>query len=831
MQGPHPNPSDFRKLRRAGTSPDWHSQPRNAAEVDNHPQGQLPSPKEIFGLILLALSLYAAFSIIENANWVRGLPPLIIPILAALALGSIVAGKSRLIGYPLVLAVGAVVIFGLGLPLLDGGAHTIFGLFFLGAAWFVTHLTLRLASSGRPILIPLPGLLLIIVALAFLDEDYFFHLPLYVIASAPAVAFFHLQKQSGLGRRILLPAALAVGLVLSLAAVAFSWPTPTPNTPVRPAAASTLEEPIFELWESGAGLFKNIPSRKGWLKFDLQPALPFVSPVEQGEAVIMRVSSPEAHRWRLRVYDIYTPQGWVGIPDAPRTPEDLPSDIPPPEPGASRDDVRIEVRLFSSNTHVATAGLPLRSTVSGLLEFSPQPAFNLFLDDPQTFYLPSDISQLKSRFLEAPNSTISGLEAALEAQGLTFTVPPPEDASLLEANLIVHRLEAGSYPTTALMFVGRQNPPRSYATLGSVSIATPPQLRNASRADDGEGIFYPHWIGDRYLQLPPDFPQPVRDLARDLAEGQDNTYDVAMSIQSYLHKLSYGEQVIPPPPNVDAVEWFLTTQRVGFCNYFASAMITMLRSRDIPARLVVGFAPGQWDKSRNTWIVRTKDYHAWPEVYFPEYGWVEFEPTPSGVQPSLENLGFQTAAAGSTNAALLDECFGDVFACEEDLDPAGGEDEFSLDDLDFSPLDNAPVAAQGDSPFDFLLRPFVLWPLAALAAIALVVLAANLYLRFLTRRLGLPILAFAGISFMARLSGLPRKDNETPSEYGARLGARLHRYAKLIDAIVVAYERAIYGRNKHLEDDAYDNLRWSWGALRWPFIRLALRRLVPLKRG
>ena len=115
--------------------------------------------------------------------------------------------------------------------------------------------------------------------------------------------------------------------------------------------------------------------------------------------------------------------------------------------------------------------------------------------------------------------------------------------------------------------------------------------------------------------------------------------------------------------------------------------------------------------------------------------------------------------------------------------------------------------------------------------IALVVLAANLYLRLLTRRLGLPILAFAGMSFMARLSGLPRNDNETPAEYGARLDARLPRYAKLIEAIVVAYERAIYGRNKHLEDDAYDNLKWSWGALRWPFIRLALRRLVPLNRG
>ena len=117
-------------------------------------------------------------------------------------------------------------------------------------------------------------------------------------------------------------------------------------------------------------------------------------------------------------------------------------------------------------------------------------------------------------------------------------------------------MEPGSYPTTALCLRAGRTRPAATPPSVPVSTATPLQLRNASRADDGEGIVYPHWIGDRYLQLPPDFPKPVRDLAQDLAVGHDNTYDVAMSIQSYLHKLSYGEQVIPPPPNVDAVEWF-----------------------------------------------------------------------------------------------------------------------------------------------------------------------------------------------------------------------------------------------------------------------------------
>ncbi len=823
MQTNPPNSPYSRRLHSAETINLWQPQPISSTKPE---RTLIPTPGETAGLILLALSLYAAFSIIENASWVRGLLPLIIPILAALALGRFAAAKSRPLGYALVLASGIAVTLGLGLPFLDDGAHTIFGLLFLAAAWFVTHLTLRLSTSLKAILIPLPGLLLVLIALAFLDNSYFFHLPLFLIASTPAVAFFHLQRQPAVRRKTLLSAAVAAGMVLSLATLAFTWPAPSPNAPVRPAPVATLEEPVLELFESGSGLFNNIPSRKNWLRFDLRPVLPFTSPVELNDTLVMRVSSPEAHRWRVRVYETYTPQGWISIPDAPRTPEDLPSNFPPPEPQAARQEVRTQVRIFSSNTHVATAGLPIRSTVSGLKEISPQPAFNLYLDRPEPFYLPPDVAQFRENILDNSIPTVTDLELDLAAGGLILTVPPTEDTPIQERNLTVHRLKAGSYPTTALMFSRRQNPPRSYAAIGSVSTATPLQLQNASHAYGQGSIIYPDWIADRYLQLPPNFPQPVRDLAQQLAQGHDNVYDVAMSIQEYLHALKYGEQVVPPPLGVDAVEWFLTNQRVGFCSYFASSMITMLRSLDIPARLVVGFAPGEWDEDRNAWMVRTKDYHAWPEVYFPEYGWVEFEPTPSGVQPSLRNLGSQTAPAGFAGGGFDEECFGNIFECEEALDPAGGIDEFNLDDLDFTPIDR-PVVTKDGSPLDLLFRPIVLWPLIALALTAFAIVAANLYLRFLSRRLGLPVLAFAGVAFLAGLAGLPRNNNETPTEYGARLAAHVPRYATLVESVVAAYERTMYGHNKRLDDDAYDNLRWSWGVLRWPFIRLAFRRLSP----
>ena len=65
----------------------------------------------------------------------------------------------------------------------------------------------------------------------------------------------------------------------------------------------------------------------------------------------------------------------------------------------------------------------------------------------------------------------------------------------------------------------------------------------------------------------------------------------------------------------------------GFCNYYASIEVLMLRSVGVPARMAVGFAEGGFDNEANVYIVRSLDSHAWPEVYFPEIGWIEFEPT------------------------------------------------------------------------------------------------------------------------------------------------------------------------------------------------------------
>jgi transglutaminase-like putative cysteine protease len=81
------------------------------------------------------------------------------------------------------------------------------------------------------------------------------------------------------------------------------------------------------------------------------------------------------------------------------------------------------------------------------------------------------------------------------------------------------------------------------------------------------------------------------------------------------------------------MEWFLFDEQTGFCNYYATAQVLMLRSLGIPARFVVGYAQGEYDPQTKTYTVRKKDSHAWPEVYFIDYGWMPFEPTVD--QPAL----------------------------------------------------------------------------------------------------------------------------------------------------------------------------------------------------
>jgi transglutaminase-like putative cysteine protease len=140
---------------------------------------------------------------------------------------------------------------------------------------------------------------------------------------------------------------------------------------------------------------------------------------------------------------------------------------------------------------------------------------------------------------------------------------------------------------------------------------------------------YPPAIAARYLQLPDSVPQRVKDLAARLAQGSTSAYDKAVRVQEYLRATYPYKLNVSAPPNRDVVDYFLFDAPGGFCSYYASAMTVMLRSLGVPARVVVGFAAGDYDGLLRRYVVPANAAHAWVEVYFPNYGWIEFEPTSS----------------------------------------------------------------------------------------------------------------------------------------------------------------------------------------------------------
>ncbi len=164
----------------------------------------------------------------------------------------------------------------------------------------------------------------------------------------------------------------------------------------------------------------------------------------------------------------------------------------------------------------------------------------------------------------------------------------------------------------------------------SYAPAAPPQLLRAASAD------YPEIIRETYLQLPRLDPR-IPPLARQVTARAATPYDKAAAIETYLRR-TYGYTLdLSGPPPEDPLAHFLFERRAGHCEYFATAMTVMLRSLGVPARYVNGFLPGEYNDVGGDYIVRSRDAHSWVEVFFPEYGWIPFDPTPPSDAP---NQGF-----------------------------------------------------------------------------------------------------------------------------------------------------------------------------------------------
>ncbi|MBX3330459.1 MAG: DUF3488 domain-containing protein [Nitrospira sp.] len=145
---------------------------------------------------------------------------------------------------------------------------------------------------------------------------------------------------------------------------------------------------------------------------------------------------------------------------------------------------------------------------------------------------------------------------------------------------------------------------------------------------------YPESFVRHFLQIPAQ-PERIAILAKEITHAQRTTYDKANAIQSYLtHNFRYSLDA-PLTEQDRPLEDFLFTRKTGYCEHYATAMVIMLRTIGVPARLVTGFLAAEWNEYGNYYVVRQQDAHAWVEVHLPHSGWITMDPTP----PSIESIG------------------------------------------------------------------------------------------------------------------------------------------------------------------------------------------------
>jgi len=137
------------------------------------------------------------------------------------------------------------------------------------------------------------------------------------------------------------------------------------------------------------------------------------------------------------------------------------------------------------------------------------------------------------------------------------------------------------------------------------------------------------WIQLLYLQLPPDESYSrIHEFAREITKTAKTSFECARIIEAYLQMNFAYQMDVRMSDTEHFLEEFLFTQRSGNCEYFATAMVYMLRSLSIPARIVTGYYSSEWNDYGNYFVVRQQNAHSWVEVWFDKFGWMTFDPSP-----------------------------------------------------------------------------------------------------------------------------------------------------------------------------------------------------------
>jgi transglutaminase-like putative cysteine protease len=629
---------------------------------------------EWISLAAMIAALGIAVWSVDRAGWVRPSTSLTAVLVLAVLCGFFLArtGLKSYILHPLALFIGLIVIFIQGLLILpDPGVQLrvlhmvsdlqawwhaqVYGapspvtlhivLTFGYLSWLMGYFAAwSLIRKHNPWVAILLGIIVVLVNLNFWRSEKYYFFPIYLAAALLFLCLVtYLKNRAQIINNNAHSAGpkpvywMAVALCLIVVTVSLAWFSP--GFKINPISDFARAHDPFRgsvelYWQS---FFAPVPGSKvPTLNHGGQQELTFGGPLELSDQVVFIINADRSGAyWKTQVYDYYSSTGWKTGETQSETIPNSGSGPALSKPSSANEYVytlipQLMTDVLPSAGEFAAASIPVIETT-----LTPQ-IFTLSLQDSSLdSLLPPDIAdaaaalrKLRSSQRRTDQQIVARLPSGLKLEGINRSGGLPE-------SIRVSRVETDEKNITALS--------SSQALLQQkrATIAVVPPAVVTDSVLDAAGANYPYRITDRYLQLPSELPDRIRELAAEITANSTTPFQKAREIKNYLGTLQYNLSIEAPPAGEDGVDYFLFTLQSGYCNYFASAATVMLRCAGVPARMVVGFVPGQYDKDTRSYIVRDRDYHAWTEVYYPGQGWIELDATPPAEQ---------AASRGNTSA-------------------------------------------------------------------------------------------------------------------------------------------------------------------------------------
>jgi len=398
------------------------------------------------------------------------------------------------------------------------------------------------------------------------------------------------------------------------------------------------------------------------------------------------------------------------------------------------------------------------------------------------------------RPLQSPPGESRRLEQTFEAQSRVRTTPaawrPVEVSGRVGDRVQVTSL-GGLVPTEEIRLGER------YTVTSAVPDVTAEDLA-AAGSDDPESI------EQQFTQLPESTPDRVTTRTANITSEASNRYETALTVERWLEEnKEYSLDVDRPDGNV--ADAFLFEMEAGYCTYYATTMATMLRSQGIPARMTVGYTPGE-PVGEEEYIIRGYNSHAWVEVYFPGHGWIPFDPTPTAPRENAERERLtQARQANLTN----------VDTGETNVTTPAPSDDAGAPESRSTPADPANINATGQDVVEAIQgrpgevedaessSPLPPREQVALGAIVLVGVAASLRRSGVTERVYRAVWlralrrsdprtdiedAFERLLYLLERRHRPRREGETVRQYLDEIGA-----SSQARRLATLRERAHYG--------------------------------------